>query len=140
MTEYSDADLISAHFTLKAQIEETQTRHKGELAPLSDAVTAIAAELQARLDARGAKNTSVDGVGTAYKSTTLNVKVDNAAAFLAWIGEAPQERNAFLNVGVVKDPVKEWFAALDANGQPVNTAFPPGLTGDWFTKLNIRRT
>jgi len=145
---YTDADLIAAHNDLLAQKDALEKEQAAQLKPYTDGINAIKAEMLQRLQERKAKNTKVEGVGTAYQQTTLSVKVDNHDAFLAWILEAPSTpvtpngptRWAFLDVGVLKDPVKAWFDAVDVNGQPLYVEAPPGLKHDWFTKCNIRRT
>lgn len=130
---FTIAELIAKHNELLSYLEVEQAKVDETLKPYREAVEAIRAELGAMLTAQGMQNFKLDdgeNKGTAYLQETMNVKIDNPNEFMAFVQQGHGE---FLDIGVLKKPVKEWLGAN--NGTP-----PPGTSVSFFTKCLIRRS
>lgn len=127
---FTDADLIAKHNEILAEVERIEGEQKLVLQPYKDAIGAIKAAMLERLQAEGHQNVKTEE-GTAYQQTTMSVKVDNRDELLNFV--SVNNRIDMLDIGVLKEPVKDWLDTHD--GVP-----PPGVKVDFFTKCNIRRS
>jgi hypothetical protein len=126
----TDAQLVEKYLQLKAHVAARSEAFDAEIKPYKDGMATIENALLALLNERGADNTKTEN-GTAYKSTLLNVKVVDQAAFLKFCLEQGGSTE-MLNIGALKEPVKEW---IEETGNP-----PPGVETSQFTRVNIRRS
>ena len=127
---YTIGELIAKHNELLTYVEAEQAKFDEQMKPVQDGIGAIKGAILAELQAQGVQNFKTDD-GTAYQSTTMNVKVDNRADFLQFVQNG--SKWDMVQVGVLKEPVKDWLDTHD--GVP-----PPGVKVDFFTKCNIRRS
>ena len=126
----TDAQLVEKYLALKAKVASMSEAFDAQVKPYKDGMATIENALLALLNERGADNTKTEN-GTAYKSTLLNVKVVDQAAFLTFCLEQGGSME-MLNIGALKEPVKEW---IEETGNP-----PPGVETSQFTRVNVRRS
>ena len=126
----SDAQLVAKYLELKAHVAAKTEVFDAEIKPYKDGMATIENALLALLNARDADNTKTEN-GTAYKSTILNVKVVDQQAFLKFCLEQGGSAE-MLNIGALKEPVKEW---IEETGAP-----PPGVETSHFVRVNVRRS
>jgi len=126
----TDAQLVEKYLALKAKVASMTEAFDAHVKPYKDGMATIENALLALLNERGADNTKTEN-GTAYKSTLLNVKVVDQLAFLKFCTEQGGSME-MLNIGALKEPVKEW---IEETGNP-----PPGVETSQFTRVNIRRS
>lgn len=124
---------------LVKQYNETKTFLDGQIKafdeyakPFKEKLETIRNQLLAIANSQGLDSLSTE-FGTAYKSTILNLKIDNRDAYLQFVTQNWNEYgNAMLQCGATKEAVKEY---MDRNsGQP-----PPGINISWFTRMNVNR-
>jgi hypothetical protein len=130
MTTPTIGDMIAKHREIKAMVEAAQEKFDAEWKPYKDALNAIAAACGAQLQEQGLQNFKSD-TGTAYLQHGLSVKVDNRAEFLQFLLEDFDQRQGFLDAGVLKDPVRDWLDKYQAD--------PPGIKTEAFIKCLIRK-
>jgi hypothetical protein len=126
----TDAQLVEKYLALKAKVASMTEAFDAQVKPYKDGMAMIENALLALLNERGADNTKTEN-GTAYKSTLLNVKVVDQAAFLKFCTEQGGSVE-MLNIGALKEPVKEW---IEETGNP-----PPGVETSQFVRVNVRRS
>jgi hypothetical protein len=103
--------------------EETMKPYRAGMATIENAVSAQIIEL-------GGESIKTE-FGTAYRSTTLAVKMADRQAFMEFVTQDWGEREAFLTSAVTKDVVKDWLEQ--------NNSKPPGLDISYIHKTNFRR-
>lgn len=103
--------------------EETMKPYKAGMATIENAVSQQIIEL-------GGESIKTE-FGTAYRSTTLAVKMADRQAFMEFVTQDWGEREAFLTSAVTKDVVKDWLEQ--------NNSKPPGLDISYIHKTNFRR-
>ena len=126
----TDAQLVEKYLALKAKVASMSEVFDAQVKPYKDGMATIENALLALLNERGADNTKTEN-GTAYKSTLLNVKVIDQAAFLKFCTEQGGSAE-MMDIKALKDPVKDW---IEETGNP-----PPGVETSQFTRVNIRRS
>jgi hypothetical protein len=138
MTQISD--LIKKHNELQEYIDEETKAFDERMKPYIDGVATILGHMQGVLlkeiqdpgkpwvDTPKA-SISVKGVGTAYLSTFMSVKVDNQSEFR----KLCIENWDFADLRCRKEPVKDWLIAHDGE-------LPSGVNVQFVTKCHIRRT
>ena len=122
--------LIAKHGELKMAIAEIQDRFDAELKPYMDAMGTINQALLVELQNQGLQNFKCDD-GTAYLSSIMGVKVADREQFLGFLIE--NRAWDMLDAGALKKPVRDWLD--ENNGTP-----PPGITVEFTTKCNVRRS
>lgn len=122
--------LIAKHGELKTAIAEIQDRFDAELKPYTQAMETINQALLVELQNQGLQNFKCDD-GTAYLSTIMSAKVADRGQFLGFLIE--NRAWDMLDARPLKDPVKNWLD--ENNGTP-----PPGVTVEFTTKCNVRRS
>ena len=127
---YTDAELIARYHELKAALDAICAEQELVTKPYNDALNAIKGAMLARLQEQGHQNVKTDE-GTAYQQTTMSVKVDNRDALMEFVRQ--NNRTDMLDIGVLKDPVKDWLDTHDG-------VAPPGVAVSFFTKCNIRKS
>ena len=124
--------LIAKHGELKTAIAEIQDRLDAELKPYTTALDTISQALLVELQNSGGQNFKCKETGaTAYLSTTMHLKVADRGEFLGFLIE--NRAWDMLDARPLKEPVKNWLD--DNNGTP-----PPGVTVEFITKCNVRRS
>lgn len=103
--------------------EETMKPYRTGMATIENAVSQQIIEL-------GGESIKTE-FGTAYRSTTLAVKMADRQAFMEFVTQDWGEREAFLTSAVTKDVVKDWLEQ--------NNSKPPGLDISYIHKTNFRR-
>lgn len=127
------AQLVEEFLILKDWVANEQKRLDEHLKPHKTRLEEIQNQLLALLNQQGCDSFSTDH-GTAYKSTLLNVKVEDREKVLDLCNENWEAFGAeMLMVGVQKDAVKNYMD--EHAGSP-----PPGVSTSWFTRVNIRRS
>jgi hypothetical protein len=133
-------DLIKKHNELQEYIDEETKAFDERMKPYIDGVETILGHMQGVLlkeiqdpgkpwvDTPKA-SIAVKGVGTAYLSTFMSVKVDNQTEFRKLCAENWD----FADLRCRKEPVKDWLIARDGE-------LPPGVNVQFVTKCHIRRT
>lgn len=112
------------HVGLKTkEFEETLKPYKAGMAAIEAAVSQQIIEL-------GGESIKTE-FGTAYRSTTLAVKMADRQAFMEFVTQDWGEREAFLTSAVTKDVVKDWIEQ--------NNSKPPGLDISYVHRTNFRR-
>lgn len=130
------ADLINKYNELQDYIKSEEERmkpyHEGCEAILAHMQTVLLKEIQDSgkpwLDTPKA-SIAIKGVGTAYLSTFMSVKVDNPEEFK----KLCLERWEFADLRCRKEPVKDYLTTEDGE-------FPPGVNVQFLTKCHIRKT
>jgi hypothetical protein len=157
----TDAELIERYFDLKDTLKEIEAERAELEKPYVAAMQTIENEFLVRLQARGAQNTKVDGVGTAYLATQTRVSVKDKQAFFAemlanaveqagdastieeLMMDAPSVASvasrllatqafSMLDIRALKEPVKEFVKENGAN--------PPGVKVSHWVECNIRKS
>ena len=126
----TDAQLVEKYLEFKSLVASRTETFEAEIKPFKDGMVTIENEFLRRLDERGSENTKTDA-GTAYKSTLLNVKVIDQAAFLKFCTEQGGSAE-MMDIKALKDPVKDW---IEETGNP-----PPGVETSQFVRVNVRRS
>lgn len=126
----TDAQLVEKYLALKAKVASMSEAFDAQVKPYKDGMATIENALLALLNERGADNTKTEN-GTAYKSTLLNVKVIDQAAFLKFCTEQGGSAE-MMDIKALKDPVKDW---IEETGNP-----PPGVETSQFVRVNVRRS
>lgn len=126
----TDAQLVEKYLQLKAKVASMSEVFDAQVKPYKDGMATIENALLALLNERGADNTKTEN-GTAYKSTLLNVKVIDQAAFLKFCTEQGGSAE-MMDIKALKDPVKDW---IEETGNP-----PPGVETSQFVRVNVRRS
>lgn len=134
---YSDVQLIAKYLELRDTIGVMNDEHAKKIKPFADAMDLIEGVFLARFIERagpeGPANTKTEA-GTAYRSRVATVKVVDRGAFLEHCIRNWQTGGSdMLQVGAVKDPVKQYLEEHE-------DARPPGVTVEWRTNINIRKT
>ena len=127
--ELTDADLITRYLELKETVKEMDIEFAEATKPYNAAMQAIENEFLSRLQARGAQNTKVDGVGTAYLATQTRVSVKDKGEFFRHMQGSGDF--SMLDIRALKEPVKEFVKDNNAN--------PPGVEVSHWVECNIRR-
>jgi hypothetical protein len=126
---YTIAELVTKHNEIKAFIEAEQEAFDTRIKPYKQGLAAILNSCGVLLQEQGQQNAKTED-GTAYLNHGLSVKVDNRAEFLEFVKR--EWKWDMLDVGVLKDPVRAWREAHNAD--------PPGIKSEEFVKCLIRRT
>ena len=126
----TDAQLVEKYLQLKSKVASMSEVFDAQVKPYKDGMATIENALLALLNERGADNTKTEN-GTAYKSTLLNVKVIDQAAFLKFCTEQGGSAE-MMDIKALKDPVKDW---IEETGNP-----PPGVETSQFVRVNVRRS
>jgi hypothetical protein len=124
-----DSAIIKRYLDIRDEKKALEDRHKLELAPYHENLAALAGYMLLRLNRRGADNTKVKDVGTAYKSTTTSATCVDRDKFLKYVRD--HEAWDLLTTHVAKD------AALDVRektGQP-----PDGVTMSVEVSVRFRK-
>ena len=130
--DQSDDALMAEYFTIDSFVEAENKRFKEHLAPYRARMEEIENQFLAVLNQRGADSTKTDH-GTAYKSTLLNVKVEDREKLLDLVLEDWDARGDMLQIGILKPGIRAWMDAHE--GKP-----PDGTSVNWFTRVNLRRS
>jgi hypothetical protein len=121
-------EMIAQHQEIKRHVERETEAFSTAIKPFSDALTVIEQQILVELDKQGLKNSKSEH-GTAYKSETMSVKVDDREKYLQFVQAGNWK---FLDARVLKEPVAEW---IEAKKTP-----PPGVSVGYNIKCNIRKS
>jgi hypothetical protein len=132
VTNQTDDALIAEYIRIDDFVKQETKRFGEHLAPHRARMEEIANQLLSILNERKSDSTKCDS-GTAYKSTLLNVKVEDQEKFLDLCLEDWDTRGDMLQIGVLKEPIRRWMDSHE--GKP-----PDGTSISWFTRCNIRRS
>ena len=122
---------IAAYIKIRDQRDETQKRHKEELAPTWDALKKIEGWLHRELQRDGLSQYKGKGIGTAFIHTSSTAKVvDWNGALLPWI----KANDAFelLEARVSKTVVRDYIT--NSGGK-----VPPGIDWQEIEIVQVRR-
>lgn len=121
-------DYLDKYLRIRQMKREMEDRHKQELAPLNEALSALEDHFQKTMDEAGLE-TLKSGSGTAYKTVQTSVKASDKVAFLEWVKQ--HEAWHLLDIRPAKTAVEEF---VDEEGSP-----PPGLDMSRHMKVNVRK-
>src|SRR5215472_5429172 len=113
-----DSAIIKRYLDLRDEKKALEDRHKAELAPLHENMQALADYMLLRLNRRGANNSKVKDVGTAYKAVAVNATCVDRDAFLRYVRD--HKAWDLLTTHVAKDAAQ---SIIETTGQP-----PSGVT------------
>lgn len=116
---FTAAQLASAFLKCRDTIEEIEARHKLELAEPKKALATLKLGMLQTLDAAGAQNIKIPGVGTMFKKLDTATKVVDWETSLDWVRK--EGRWDFLERRMNKTAVVA-FAEENAG------ALPPGVS------------
>lgn len=126
------AALVAERLKLEDYLAVETKRLSEFLAPHKARVEEINNQLLAWLNTNKLDKFSCDA-GTAYRSTLLNLKVEDREKLLDFCNENWDSiGNELLMVSAQKDAVKTWLD--EHEGSP-----PPGIGISFFTRVNIRK-
>jgi len=108
-----DSAIIKRYLDLRDEKKALEDRHKAELAPLHENMQALADYMLLRLNRRGADNTKVIDVGTAYRSTNTSATCVDRDKFLKYVRD--HKAWDLLTTHVAKDAA---LAIREKTGQP----------------------
>jgi len=133
MTLTSD-QLVAKYIEYRDFLEAKTKEFNEAMKPYQDAMVLIQNTMQQRMNDAG--ETSVKtAAGTAYKSSTLSVKVADRQTFYDYIFADPatsrQMAEVFFTANIAKDAVKEFLDQHHFN--------PPGVSTETITKVLFRR-
>lgn len=134
MTEPLTADqIVSEVLRIEDHVAAESKRFSEYLAPSKARVEELKNRLLSMLNEQGCDSFKTEH-GTAYKSTLMNLKVEDREKFLDLCNEQWDDFGSeALLVSAQKDAVKHW---MDTHGgQP-----PIGTSISFFTRVNIRRS
>ena len=132
MSDQTDESLIAEYFRIDDFVTAETKRFGDHLKPHKDRMEEIANQLLSVLNQRGADSTKCDS-GTAYKSTLMNVKIEDREKLLDLVLDDWNARGDMLQIGVLKPGVRAWMDAHE--GKP-----PEGTSVNWFVRCNLRRS
>lgn len=124
----TDAQLIGCYRELRDRADAIKEKHKAELAPYSQNMSAMESELLRRMDEREVNSTATNN-GTAYKSVLTSVKVANSGVFLQWLKDTDQWHLA--DIRGAKKEVESYMEEHEA--------LPPGLDASRIIKCGVRK-
>jgi hypothetical protein len=131
--ELTPAELIKNRIQLKTWLDHETKRMNEYFAPVAKQIEEIDNQLLSMLNEQGCESFKSEH-GTAYKSTIMNVKVENRDDLIdAALEHWDEFGNELLLVSAQKDTVKQYMESHKG-------ALPPGLSISYFTRVNIRRT
>jgi hypothetical protein len=119
-------ELVLKHNEIVAWLEHEDAEYTARVKPYQDAVKAILATLQMKLQEEKLQNVKT-GYGTPYLRTSNSIKVADRAAFLNYI--VVEGGWDMLDARALKTPVEEYY---DKHGEP-----PPGITVEPFVSCRI---
>jgi hypothetical protein len=121
--------VIAGVIKFRDQKDALSKRHKEEMAPLNEKITALENYLQLHLQALGTTSFSVKEVGTAYLQNVVSVTTADWDAILGWIRQ--NEAWEFLEHRVSKLVVQEY---VESKGE-----LPPGVAMTQSQEVRVRR-
>ena len=126
------AELVKKYLAIRDYVTSEQKRFEEHIARYKQDMEAISSQLLDMANTQGCDAFNTE-FGTAYKSRIMNVKVEKREELLDFCNEHWDEiGNELLLISAQKDAVKRW---LDEEGQT-----PPGVSVNYFTRINIRRS
>lgn len=131
-SQATDDQLIAERHQLDDQLSAGAKKLADWAEPLKTRLEAIKSELFGRLNDRGADSTRTDS-GTAYISTIMNTKVEDATALFDFLAEHWDDYGSDIQINITKEAVKRHMEQND--GQ-----VPPGMSISHFQRLNITRS
>lgn len=133
--DYSDHQLIEKYLELRSTLELEQGVFDARMKPLRDGMELIENVFLARFNERKSDNSKVKGVGTAYRSNVMSVKIVDRDKFMqCCFDNWTTFGSDMLQISATKGEVSN-FIKNDPNKAP-----PPGLDVSYKTNINIRRT
>ncbi len=126
------ADLVKEHNDIDEFIKIESGRFDEHLKKFKERKQEIEQELL-KLSLQDKWENQRTEFGTAYRSTLMNLKIEDRDALLKFALDNWEEiGNQLLLVSAQKDAVKEW--RQEHPDLPV-----PGVAVSWFTRINVRR-
>ncbi len=124
--------LVAEHIKLNDWLASEAKRFDEHMKPFKEQLQMIAAQLLDLSNQQKWESIKTND-GTAYRSTLMNLKVDDRERLLDFAMEKWDEiGNEILLISAQKDAVKRWLE---------ETGFsPPGVSVGYFTRINIRRS
>ncbi len=128
------ADLIKSWRDTDDFVKAETKRFGEHMKPYRERLEAIEREVHKFLIDTGTEKVSKKGLGTAYISEVMNLKVDNPETTLDFALDNYDTIGAdYIKVSPKIESVRAYMAEHD--GQ-----LPPGLSATYFRHVNIRRT
>jgi hypothetical protein len=121
---------VSQYIKLRDTIKELEDKHKALVKPYKDVLEKLNIVLLQHLNTIGSDSTSIDGVGTVYKTTKRSASLADADAFMQYV-IAQQEWDLLdrkANVIAIEDYMKEHAGEL-----------PPGVNYNRHLVVGVRR-
>ena len=128
----TDDQLIAENHQIDDQLKAAAKKLDDWAKPLKERRTQIEDDLFARLNERGADSTHTDS-GTAYISTLMNTKVEDATKLFDFLADHWDEYGADIQINLSKDAVKRFM-------ETSNGLEPPGMSISHYQRLNIKRS
>jgi hypothetical protein len=129
----TDHEIIVKYFEIKDYIKAETDKFEAEIGPVKAKLELLENALLARLNARNANNTKTDA-GTAYKTTRLDVQVEDRNRFLKFCLDNWEKWGSdMLGVRAVTEHVRHYID--DSKKRDC----PPGTLVSSTTRVNIRR-
>src|SRR3954464_12331297 len=121
---------VSQYIKLRDTIKELEDKHKALVKPYRDVLEKLNIVLLQHLNAIGSDSTSIDGVGTVYKTAKRSASLADAEAFMQYVigNEAWDLMDRRANVTAVEDYMKEHAGEL-----------PPGINYNRHLVVGVRR-
>lgn len=129
---YTDEQLIAENHQIEAWIKQATEKLNDWAKPHKERLKEIENDLFARLNERGSSSTSTDA-GTAYISTLMNTKVEDATKLFDFLADHWDEYGADIQINLSKDAVKRFMEASSGH-------VPPGMSISHFSRINIKRS
>lgn len=125
---FTTADLIGQYLKLRTAVETKTKEFEASLTPYKDAMVAIEGAVTQQINDLGGQSIKTEQ-GTAYRTTTLGVKVADRELFMDFVFDGRLE--SFLTNHVAKEAVTEYIEKHQAP--------PPGVDVVHVHKTNFRK-
>lgn len=126
--QFTTADLIGQYIKLRSTVEAKTKEFEASLAPYKSAMVAIEGAVTNQINELDGQSIKTEQ-GTAYRSTTLAVKVADRELFMDFVFDGRLE--SFLTNHVGKEAVSEY---IEKHQCP-----PPGVDVTYVHKVNFRK-
>lgn len=131
-SQHTDEQLIAENHQIEALVKQANEKLAEWVKPHKERLKQIEDDLFGRLVDRNSTSTSTDA-GTAYISTLMNTKVEDATQLFDFLADHWDEYGADIQINLSKAAVQRF---LEAN----NGLVPPGMSISHFQRLNIKRS
>ena len=122
-------EMIARYIKLRDKVDMLNKAFDESLAPYKAGMQAIEGQVTIEMDNLGVDSIKCNGVGTAFRKTTLSVKVEDREAFMDFVFDG--RREGFLTSHVAKEAVEEYIESHKSS--------PPGIAVVPILKTQFRR-